>query len=172
MSTGLPELIDPARLAERQARLEGDVPIARLARLHDLLTDTRGLVNVALSFDLDEQGRRHAVGRVSAALHLRCQRCLEAVDLSVSVETNLGIVASETEATDLPPEREPWVVESAPVSLFELLEEEIMLALPLSIAHTEGPCAERALQARGRPEDDRRQPFSGLSALIETRERK
>ncbi|KPJ94933.1 MAG: hypothetical protein AMJ53_04110, partial [Gammaproteobacteria bacterium SG8_11] len=52
----------------------------------------------------------------------------------------LGVVASLAEARNLPENYEPLVADHGPLSLAELVEDEILLALPAIAMHAE-PCS-------------------------------
>ena len=90
---GLPERIDPPRLAEREGRLCGHLSLARMERLRASLCDGEGTVFIDMRFQRDEQGRDMAVGHVTARLPVRCQRCLEAMEIAIATAVRLAFTA-------------------------------------------------------------------------------
>jgi uncharacterized protein len=75
-------------------------------------------------------------------IHLVCQRCLQDCPLDLAEERQFVIVASEAEADAFPMEddqQEPLVA-SQHFDLLELIEDEILLSLPLIPKHPEGTC--------------------------------
>ena len=51
----IPPHVDPRKLADRAATLEGELPLSGLKRLVDPLEDDKGVVRASLEFGRDEQ---------------------------------------------------------------------------------------------------------------------
>ena len=131
----MPERIDPAKLAQKQAVLRGELPFSACERLLEMALNPDGRVSLELAFGR-EGGMIRVRGRVETTVRLQCQRCLEAVDLPVRSEVDLGVVASLDEADRLPEGCEPLLREGdALLALSELVEDEIILALPYIPRH-------------------------------------
>lgn len=139
MLTRLPNLIDPLLLADRNASVEGDLPLSICDRLAELLFDNTGYVEVMLHFA--RNGRLAIIeGHVSAVLALKCQRCLEAVEWPVSSDIKLGIVSSLDQANSLPDGYDPLLIlEEGKIPLKDIIEDELLLSLP-SIPKHESNC--------------------------------
>jgi uncharacterized protein len=73
---------------------------------------------------------------MSARVPLRCQRCLETVRVELEQELNLAVTAESGEQA-VPDQMEAWPLLTGPVSLGELLEDELLLALPLVPMHAD-----------------------------------
>ncbi len=161
---GLPERIDPVRLAERGGRLCGSLPVARLGRLAESLCDPAGAVRVDVGFETDREGRHLARGPIKARLSVRCQRCLEPMDIVIDTELGLAFVEEGGEAH--PPEGyEPVPVGGGTISPAELIEDEIILALPMAPMH-EG-CSAGAW-CGGEPGHESREPPMSKPGWVET----
>ena len=175
----LPNLINVRALVERRAEVGGRCAVASLARLRSYLADDRGDIDVALSLG-KEDGQSVIVGSIKGEVTLQCQRCLEPFIWPINAAVALALVASEEEATifsenseanDESGAYEPRIVSEAPFSLHELVEDELILAMPIVARHPEGACELRL------PEDDmasapvRVNPFDVL-AEIKTPEKK
>lgn len=143
MSPRLPERIDPVRLAERGARLSGELDLERMGRLAGLLVNRDGKVRVELNFDIGLQGRAEVAGVLAAQVRLVCQRCLEPVELELHSTLSLAVVFSDAEAERLPPELDPLLCGDEPLSVVDLVEEELLLLLPQEAKHASGICAEQ-----------------------------
>lgn len=125
----LPHLIDPIAFADKQRTLQGQIPLAKLSRLADALLDNKGQVEIDLSFS--KEGRLSVVrGHIKADLVLECRTCLEAVNLPLELEVNLAVVHSLEQAERLSGEYEPLMLEEEKVPLHEVVEDELLLALP------------------------------------------
>jgi uncharacterized protein len=168
MSGSLPALIDPIQLAQAGARLRGHLPVGCMPRLSELLVDTHGDVAVDIESGRDMSGVSFMDLTVAAALTLRCQRCLEAMRYPVSRRQRLGLVTSQAAAERLPDEFEPLIVTAEPMSLSDIVEDELILALPIVAAHDQNQaCSGRAvLRAAAQPvTEERGNPFDVLAGL-------
>jgi uncharacterized protein len=165
----LPHQIDPFRLAEAGAQLSGNLPLRQFQRLRQLLADDSGEIAVKLDFEVDELGVPIVRGNISASLALVCQRCLEAFEFPVDAEIALAWVKTAQEADKLPLRYEPYVVEETPLLLNDVIEEELLLALPQIPMHEEADCpASKLLKQRDKVTDEpeeKANPFSVLAKL-------
>ena len=132
----LPETADFLKQAERSVGLEGDYPLTRLNRLAAALCETEGEIHARLNFG-SIAGFRCLQGTVEASLKLICQRCVNPMDYKVSVRFKFGLVLDEEEANELPADLEPYLIEGDEQSIISLLEDELLLSLPIAVAHDE-----------------------------------
>lgn len=169
MSDHLGEVIEPLSLAEKGRTLTGQLPLSRLDRLCQSLQNGKGGVDVSLHFDKDEVGQPRVMGRLAAVLQLQCQRCMQAMDMSVSVDVHLGIVRTQKQAESLPDNYDPLLISDEPMTAADIVEDELILALPLVALHEMKDCP--AADARvGQNEQDevapqRENPFAVLAEL-------
>lgn len=130
----LPEYIDPLRLADKRTELKGEIPLNSLGRLADILLNDAGTVAVDLFFG--REGRLAKIeGHIEAILELECQSCLQAVKWPVSTEVKLGVVTSIDQADRLPEVYEPLLINEEKILLKEIVEDELLLALPAFPKH-------------------------------------
>ena len=169
MSKRVPDFVDPFRAAESGQTIAGRVEFARMGRLVEAVENRDGSAEVRLSFAIDEQGVPHVEGRVSGEVVLVCQRCLEPMTVPITIEMALGIVGSDDEAKRLPEHYEPLVTGGKPLAVAELIEDEILLALPVIPRHDDGVCAAANVANKEEPgdEDDASStnPFAVLARL-------
>jgi uncharacterized protein len=161
--SGLPAVIDPVLLADRGTRLTGKVPMKGMSRLAEHCLDERGEASVDLDFRRDGE-LREMVGEVRARFRVRCQRCLEAMELEV--EARLGaILLRPGERADLVESEADTLVADKPVSLSELVEDELILAMPMFPVHAPGKCP---AGAAGDALSGKKNPFSVLQGMRKT----
>ncbi len=160
MASGLPDRVDCERMAADAAVLERAYPLSELSRLQDLLADTRGSLKARFAFSRLEAGRIGATVAVQANPRLVCQRCLQVFDLPVSGESEIEFVRSETEAPAESP-REVYLMDEGSVSLRQLAEEELLLALPVIAS-----CSKPEACGRAPTPDVRQRPFAVLQDLL------
>lgn len=136
----LPHTIQPKKCAEQRKTLQGSLSLKLFQRLKDLLTDSEGTVDLQLEFGKDEQGLFFVRGQVDTVLHLYCQRCMEVMGWPLSVSISLSPVFSDAAARELPQRYEPLLLQEDRINLVDLIEEELLLNLPLVPKHDELRC--------------------------------
>ncbi len=171
----LPSTIDPIQLAERGARLTGTLPLKGMARLAQNCLDDAGEVFVDLAF---ERGEGEEVllmhGRLRVTLRVTCQRCLEGMDLALEASPWFILARSE-KRRDMLGEEPDVLVADKPLSLSGLVEDELLLALPMVPMHEINRCPARAYVVTGtdsgsrQSEEDGKSPFSVLNRLKKTK---
>jgi uncharacterized protein len=165
MAPALPDRVDCAHLAEDAAVLERVFALKDMPRLIDLLADAGGTVNARYVFDKIGGNRAGAIVSVQAAPQLVCQRCLQGFAHPVDVSSEIEFAASESAAPVESP-REIYVMSEGLVSLRELAEEELLLALPVIAACSTPQTCGRAPTMDAEAADEPRRPFAGLQDLL------
>ena len=126
--------------------LSGDLPLGAMARLSEGLfgaTAPQATVGWSVQGTLqpvagEPEHWLHLQARTSVLL--QCQRCLQQVQQDLAVDRRFRFVRTEEEAERLDEVSEDDVlVLGARLDLQELLEDELILALPIVPRH-EGPC--------------------------------
>jgi len=141
MSSVLPSLLDPWRAVDSRSVLAGRLPLASLPRLRGSLVEARGDARFRLAFSRDEAQRAVLRCEVATTLRLRCQRCLEALDHAVDTNTLLALVSSMDEERHLPEFYDPLPVSNESIRPGDLIEDELLLALPQIPMHEPTVCA-------------------------------
>lgn len=160
----LPEYVDLRRVAARKAVFQGTVPNRLMARLVDNGT---GETRADLRFATDRGGRVVIRGEADTEVELRCERCLGPLKVALHADIQLVQVASESEAEALPEEFEPFLRNEDTVRTVDLIEDELILALPIVPRHAEGEC-EAALPEEApevEEQTERPNPFAALQQL-------
>lgn len=145
--------------------LEGELPLAGLSRLRDLLAGSEGIVRYRVEFGRDVLQVPFAKVWIEAGLPLTCQRSLQPFVLPVAVEQSLGLIRDEAEEAALPPGYEPLLVpEDGRIVPVELVEDELILAVPVVPVSPDAPVVERDFPVE--PEEaEAANPFAALKAL-------
>ena len=164
----IPEYVEPYRLAEQNLHLDGPV---RLADMHRLNASRQNMgddetVAVNLHFGVDEQGLPYVKGHLRANLGLQCQRCLERFTYEIISDFALGIVKSLEEEKALPEQYEPAMVVDSQLALRELIEDELILNLPIIPRHAPDECQVKMPQTdAGWQQHEVENPFKVLQSL-------
>ena len=160
MASGLSDRVDCARLADDGVVLEREYPLSELPRLQELLADARGSVKARFAFAKVGDDRAGASVAVQAVPQLICQRCLKGFAFKVAADSQIEFASSEAEAAAESP-REIYLMDDGSVSLRELAEEELLLALPLiAVCSTPENCG------RAPTLEQKSRPFAALQDLL------
>jgi len=167
----LPDVVNFVRQVELNRIIEGVYPISKFARLGEVLLANEGYVTVKLEFTRSV-GISSLRGQVSAKLLVECQRCLDPVETEVSGSFKFALVNSEEDFELLPEEFEPYLIEGEEQSVIELVEDELLLSLPMVTIH-EDACSDfmskqnEEARAAIEAEKEAEHPFAALKALKE-----
>jgi len=156
---------DPLEFARGRKCLEGDIVLTRLERLQDLLASNDGAVHFKLTGFVNEGAAPGLRCEVQGALKMLCQRCLEPMDYRLQIDSTL-MLAKEAQALESDdPEAPDCIPIQRDMPVAALVEEEILLALPMAPHHAEDVC-------RGRPAADtgKLHPFAALARLKTNKE--
>ena len=136
----LPTYVDPRKLAVQGCLLDGRVSAEQLSRLLSSVASICSPLEATVAFSVDESKAKIACGVVRVSVMAICQRCLDEVQVDLQAEFSLQIVYSEEQAQQIASNYEPWLVVDKMANLCEVLEDEILLALPVVNYHPVGAC--------------------------------
>jgi len=158
-----PQFIEPARLADEAETISGKLGIEGMQRLQALVSEPEAQVEYTLSFARDERGFIVISGEFATVLTLRCQRCLEPLPVSLQKAIRIGWVTGVEDVRRLPADLEPMLAPGTRIALKDLIEEEILLGLPMAPVHAGQECpATRLMQALKEKKDN---PFAVLKDM-------
>lgn len=141
MLSQLPERADPRRLCEQGKNFAGRLALREFPRLLPLLASDEGEAAFTLDFGLDGQKRPRITGSVIAKLVVTCQRCIGPMDLDVDADFVLSPVMGSQEAERLPDDYDPLMLEQPMLAPVDLIEDELILAIPPAPRHEPSQCA-------------------------------
>lgn len=168
----IPEFLDFVQKADHGAEIKGVWPLARMQRFAAMLLDDAGDVQVDLHFG--RHGKLRVVsGDLSADLTVTCQRCMQAMQYPLQAHINLAFIKDDAQADALPAEFEPLLLEADEMNLAAVIEDELLLALPLVLAHEQN-CSDFLQQQAQQQEQEaamaaeqkaKNNPFAALKDL-------
>lgn len=169
----LPELLDHRKLANQQGIVEGSFPVKQLERFGELLVDPAGDVSLRLVFSKGEHDRTEVHGHVATEVRLECQSCLQPVTIELSSDIAVIVVKSEAELEKLGEEQDCIISADKLMPIAALVEDELMLAVPMIPRHREGECPESEYAVTEDLAADKQdesattyRPFAGLADAI------
>ena len=158
-------------LVGTETALDFSIPLAELPRVSRELTSTEGEARGHVRFSR-QLGQAVADLEVGAQPEVVCQRCMQPMRWPVKVKSRVALVSDYDAADRVPEEMEVFLVEGDSVSVRDLVDEEVMLALPHVPRHDEdSECARREVQLPGEPDEpdvepDTQKPFAQLGELL------
>ncbi|MCO1333996.1 YceD family protein [Microbulbifer sp. OS29] len=133
----LPESIDARKLVQREQTFDGILPLESLARLSSAVESVDGHICIQLQFGRNLQGHRVVSGKLQLTVDLLCQRCLKPVREHIEAEFGWGIVWTEEQGKALSKDLDPVIQDGDELDLYPILEDEILLNLPMVAYHQE-----------------------------------
>ena len=130
-------VIDGFEFASAGRSLRGVWPIREFPRLRDMLAAEEGEVAYEVDGVHDARGRPSLRVRAQGTLQLRCQRCLEGLPFEVSADELLILAGSQAEIDAAPADvnEADRVVATKEMPVRDLIEDELILALPYAPRH-------------------------------------
>ena len=134
----LPGTISPQLLAAERQSLHGSYALSEMPRIGaDMIPQPDSAVTFRLHFKPVANGEVRIEGQIEFCCMLLCVRCMQAFSNSVKNEIKWQTVADWNDARRLPPGVEPLPAAGNAVKLRDLIEDEILLALPENPKHAE-----------------------------------
>jgi len=156
--------IDALVFAREGGRLKGELPVASMSRLQDVVVQAADTIRYRMEGMIDSRRRPVIDVSVEGRLQLLCQRCLKPIAFPLQRTSRFVLVSSEGELPDVADE--DLETESIPVDAFadieDIVEQEVLLGLPIAPMHAEdGACGSERPDAG----NDRPSPFAVLEKL-------
>ena len=127
---------DLETLGDRGAVLDGTLRVAELTRLGAALhAEQERAVCVTLRFGRTVAGQVCIELAFAARLQMTCQRCLEPVEHTVDESIDWVVVGSDAEASAVTGEGEPLVLVDDRLQPAALVEDELIVSLPMVARH-------------------------------------
>ncbi len=159
-------LVDANACAVAQASRDRSFTAEELPRLAEAGVGSNAPVRVHVRFSVID-GRPAIDGALKANVVMTCQRCLK--PLEVPIDDHFQVLIVDAERSDEPSGYEPVVADAARFDLRWLVEEQILLALPLAPMHEQLDCHTTNVEAPAAEQDAadaRQRPFENLRNML------
>lgn len=173
--------LDVAAFAKGAGSLSGDWPVSELERLSDsVAADWCPEPRPAVHWQVRgvQQGATAGHGQAwlnlqaDVVIGLQCQRCLLPVEVPLQARRSFLFVHGEASAAELDADSEHDVLAlTRDLDLKQLVEDELLLSLPLVPRHATCPTPLEVRQEDRELADEAPHPFAGLAVLREDRSR-
>jgi len=167
----IPVTLDPVKAAQKRSDYEGIIVLSTLSRLSESLLSNDGDVTVRIECGTDQQGLTVLQGTATCLVSVKCERCGEAMPLTLDCSFAYTPVNGDDDAAlELIPERYDVIErdEHGEINLRQLIEDELILTLPLYPMHAPEDCS---VNPDGMsfgdigPEPEKPNPFAVLQEL-------
>ena len=168
MSEASTDCLDPWKAADREQVFEQQIAIDQLPRLTEVLMEPGGVVSAQLYFKRDEDRLAILTGQLGCSLRLQCQRCMQVMDFPLQAEISIGFARTAEQAEQMPDRYDAFEVENEQVCIREIIEDELLLSLPLVPMHAESDCVIKTEFGEGiivEAEPEKENPFAVLASL-------
>ncbi|MHB0927032.1 MAG: YceD family protein [Gallionellaceae bacterium] len=160
--------IDSLDFARNGQQISGEVPVAELPRLRDVLEDMQGVLRYSVQGGVDKLSHHFLDVSVEGHCQLQCQRCLGAMEHAVRIDTRLllrdqaSLDALDDNVAGGEEEEFDSILADTHLNVLDLLEEEILLSLPIAPKHELGACQ---AAGGGNELEEEKNPFAVLAKL-------
>ncbi|SEK91277.1 YceD family protein [Nitrosovibrio tenuis] len=135
-------IIDALDFARNAGAQHGKIALSGLGRLQDYLAENSGELRYEITGALNRNAKPILQISVQGLIKLRCQRCLDELGHMLDLRTELLLAENEQELTSLDEDESVDGILAEPdLDVFALIEDEIILSLPISPRHDESECS-------------------------------
>lgn len=159
-------VVDAFDFSRQKQERSGETAVADMARLSAELIDNSGMLKWSVRGGVEVQGHPGLTLEVAGPVHLRCQRCLGPLEFAIDSSSVLILAQDEASADALEEQLDDESLDVIPGSrtmdMAAMIEDEALLALPLSPRHDVCPDSS-AIDALKQEKPD--SPFAVLKNL-------
>lgn len=147
-------IINNLEFAQKQVKLAEEITVYTLKRLHETLAiNDESAKNATVHFELSGVGRQFRYPglhlNIKTELPVICQRCLSEMTIGLDLKFDYLISTLPIEE-DIDNDEIDWLEEDKEMSLLELIEDELLLAIPIAPTH-ENSCVKATMQSGEKP---------------------
>jgi len=155
--------INSLDFAQKSHEIRGTIAPRDLGRLADVLFSHEGQLEFLLQGGVNLQGQPELKLRVEGELMLACQRCMGLIRYPVDEAAHFVIVPNEDmmPAPDDEQDDVDYLVADQHFDVIALIEDEILLGMPMAPLHEVAECGVDAAAAKEQKES----PFKVLQGL-------
>lgn len=172
MTNDLPLRFDPVLFAKQGRSIAGQIATSELPRVAESAPETDdSIINVSMSFSVSSLQFPMVQGTIEGSTVQTCQRCLGDAAIEIKQQFKLLLINPQSQELASKEGYELFEYEGQFVSTLELIEGEVILAMPIVVKHENiedcDPKARKWLKQRepADVETKRSNPFESLKNL-------
>ena len=134
--------INSLEFARKALEIHDTIAVSQFSRLADFLSAKDGSLNYQLAGYLDDNRKPALRLHIKGKLHLVCQRCLEPLEWDLDTRSSFIVLRDEASIPEAEDEADEvdYLVAETHMSVIDLIEDEILLSLPLAPKHELEAC--------------------------------
>jgi uncharacterized protein len=158
----IPQFINTLEFVEQSLEIHDKIRASNLPGLKDVVFSDAGEIDYALSGRRAGRGKRILELSIRGMLPLTCQRCLGELNHALEVDRVFELVDDEAELPEdeFEDDEVDYLVIEPELDVLALVEEEVLLALPMALRH-EQDCTGGRIETPGQKPN----PFHVLEGL-------
>lgn len=138
--SAIPPYVDTRKVFLQDGKLIGSILFSRMPRFEECLLEKDGNVQVELEFSTNKSKQRVIIGKLKTSAPVACQRCLDAVQIDLEDSFTLALIRQESDIAKLEDSLDPWICEDHKLDIAALIEEQLLLCLPIVSTHDDKNC--------------------------------
>ena len=160
--------------ANSKSKITKEIHISELNRLSKFLSHHKktDLISISASYSLNDRMNPNLEGTIDSTLTLACQRCLGDLQWCHSINFIIDFTKHQVNEKQMLSDIDTISVDDEGISISDLLQDEILSTIPLSIMHKNVELCENIdklsmfLRSSDKNKVDKNKPFSDLSELL------
>ena len=135
-------VINCLEFTRKSLEIHGSIRQLQLPRLGDVSSSGDGELTFRLTGEVNDEGHPLLRLRITGCLKLVCQRCLEPIDYPLDIYVSYVVIPSEG-LLPLPNDENDetdYLVADEHIQIQQLVEDEVLLGLPLALTHETPQC--------------------------------
>jgi uncharacterized protein len=170
MSNDLPLRFDPVLFANRGRQFAGNIPVQDMPRLMELAPESDGEFYVTMAFSMSSLQFPMVKGTIEGEVVQSCQRCMENATVPISGQFQLLLITPDSLELASEEGHEIFVYEGQVITTATLIEDEIILSMPIVVKHKDTENCESSVKQWIHefdevPTDKKENPFAKLKDL-------
>lgn len=142
--------VDPVQFSRLAKALSGEIAVKELPRLAELLARQTGVIHYALTGRVRKDGKPTILLHVETVAVVTCHRCMDDMEVPLASSRELVFVGrGQLPAIEDEEEEADYLPADERIEPLALVEEELMLALPMVPRHEKCELAEHGTDTSG-----------------------
>jgi len=157
--------INPFKLAENSASTQRRLSVGNLTRFAEFLATEKGEIEVTFTGFRDDDRRKLMRCKLEGHVEMECQSTFQPIEVAIEREIIFYPVMSEESIASAPDEYEAFLFDTDELDLVNLVEDELILSLPIVVNSPESPQHVRFGPEIEEQKADKPNPFAVLEQL-------
>ena len=138
MTNDLPLQFDPVLFAKQGRKVSGQIAAKELPRIAEATAKMDdSIINVSLSFSVSSLQFPKVQGTIDGSIVQTCQRCLNNAEVKLEQQFELLLINPHSQELASKEGYELYEYEGQFISTLELIEDEVLLAMPIVVKHAD-----------------------------------